>query len=160
MVGESDYSRGRPPGHLPGSSSRAPVREDLQGDLTVELLVGGLPDLAHAALAEEGGDVVVPEAGAGTEGHDLLGPMTVILRPAGQRVHRPAQICPKNRMFAGSEGLACQAASRGERVGGTAEGSGGETVTRLDVALGVTAVPGGPGDGLLAHPAGRLFDSR
>jgi hypothetical protein len=34
--------------------------------------VGRLPDLAHAALAEEGGDVVVPEAGAGTEGHNLL----------------------------------------------------------------------------------------
>ena len=31
---------------------------------------GGL--LPHAALAEEGGDVVVPEAGAGTQGHTRL----------------------------------------------------------------------------------------
>ncbi len=37
---------------------REGVGEDLQGDLAVELGVGGLPDLAHAALAEEGGDVV------------------------------------------------------------------------------------------------------
>ena len=40
-------------------SLREGVGEDLQGDLAVELGVGGLPDLAHAALAEEGGDVVV-----------------------------------------------------------------------------------------------------
>ncbi len=34
-----------------------------------ELGVGGLPDLAHAALAEEGGHVVVAEAGADGQGH-------------------------------------------------------------------------------------------
>ena len=45
------------------------VREDLQGDLTVELGVSRLPDLPHAALADEGGDIIVPEAGAGTERH-------------------------------------------------------------------------------------------
>ena len=45
------------------------VGEDLQGHLAVELGVGGLPDLAHAALAQQGGDIVVPEAGAGTERH-------------------------------------------------------------------------------------------
>ena len=38
------------------------VRQDLQRDLAVELRVGGLPDLAHAALAEQGDDVVVAEA--------------------------------------------------------------------------------------------------
>ena len=37
--------------------------------LAVELRVGGLPDLAHAALAEQGGHVVVAEAGAGAKGH-------------------------------------------------------------------------------------------
>ena len=37
-----------------------------------ELGVGGLPDLAHPAFAEEGGDVVVPEAGAGSKGHGGL----------------------------------------------------------------------------------------
>ncbi len=47
--------------------SREGVGEDLQRDLAVELRVGGLPDLAHPALAQEGGDVIVPEAGAGTE---------------------------------------------------------------------------------------------
>ena len=47
--------------------------EDLQGDLAVELRVGGLPDLAHPAFPEEGGDVVVPEAGAGGQGHGSVG---------------------------------------------------------------------------------------
>ncbi len=51
--------------------SREGVGEDLQGDLAVELGVGGLPDLAHPALAKEGRDVVVAEAGAGIEGHEL-----------------------------------------------------------------------------------------
>ena len=49
-----------------GSSEKA-VGEDLQGDLAIQLRVGGLPDLAHAALAEEGRHVVVPEARAGTQ---------------------------------------------------------------------------------------------
>ena len=44
-------------------------REDLQRDLAVELGVGGLPDLAHPAFPEEGGDVVVAEAGADLERH-------------------------------------------------------------------------------------------
>ncbi len=54
--------------------SRKGVGEDLEGDIAVELRVGGLPDLAHPALTEEGSDVVVPEAGAGGQGHGLLGP--------------------------------------------------------------------------------------
>jgi len=33
----------------------------------VELRVGGLPDLPHPALTEEGGHVVVAESGAGCE---------------------------------------------------------------------------------------------
>ncbi len=49
--------------------SREGVGEDLQRDLPVELRVGGLPDLPHPALAQEGGDVVVAEAGAGGQGH-------------------------------------------------------------------------------------------
>ena len=49
------------------------VGEDLQGDLAVELRVGGLPDLAHAAFAKESSDVVVADLGAGAEGHELLG---------------------------------------------------------------------------------------
>ena len=47
------------------SRSESPAKasgQDLQRDLAVELRVGGLPDLAHAALAEQGDDVVVAEA--------------------------------------------------------------------------------------------------
>ena len=41
-----------------------------RGTLTpVECRGDGLPDLAHAALAQEGGHGVVTEAGAGTESH-------------------------------------------------------------------------------------------
>ena len=50
---------------LPGSRSLAHI--------AAQLGVGRLPDLAHPALAEEGGDVVVAEAGTGTQGHDLSG---------------------------------------------------------------------------------------
>ncbi len=49
--------------------SREGVGQDLQRDLAVELGVGGLPDLAHAPLADQGGYVVVAEAGAGTQWH-------------------------------------------------------------------------------------------
>ncbi len=49
--------------------SREGVGQDLQGDLAVELGVGRLPDLAHAALADEGGDVVMAESRAGRERH-------------------------------------------------------------------------------------------
>jgi hypothetical protein len=35
--------------------------QDLQRDLPVELGIGGLIDLPHATLADEGGDVVVAE---------------------------------------------------------------------------------------------------
>ena len=42
----------------------------MHSDIAVQLRVGGLPDLAHAAFAEESGDVIVPEARTGTESHD------------------------------------------------------------------------------------------
>ena len=48
------------------------VRKDLQRDLAAQLGVGGLPDLAHAALTKEGRDVVVPEASADVQGHALV----------------------------------------------------------------------------------------
>ena len=54
--------------------SREGVGQDLQRNLAVELRVGGLPDLAHAAFPEEGGDVVIPEAGAGGQRHGGLEP--------------------------------------------------------------------------------------
>ncbi len=40
-------------------------------DVSVEGGVGRSVDLAHAALADEGGHVVVPEAGADVQGHKL-----------------------------------------------------------------------------------------
>ena len=49
--------------------SREGVGQDLQGDLAVERGVAGLPDLAHAAFAEQGGDVVMAEAGADLKCH-------------------------------------------------------------------------------------------
>ena len=48
---------------------REGVGKNLQGDLTPELRVGGLIDLSHPPLADEGGDVVVPEAGTDGQGH-------------------------------------------------------------------------------------------
>ena len=43
--------------------------QDLQRDLPVELRIGDLIDLSHAAFAAEGRHVVVAEAGADIEGH-------------------------------------------------------------------------------------------
>ena len=51
--------------------SREGVGEDLQRDLAVELRVGGLPDLAHAALAKQISDVIVAETGASGQAHEL-----------------------------------------------------------------------------------------
>jgi len=61
--------------------SRERVGEDLQRDLAVELSISRLPDLAHAAFAQGGVDLV------GAEGR-------AILRPRGHRFQRPAQNYP------------------------------------------------------------------
>ncbi len=47
--------------------SRESFGEDLERHLTLELGIGGLVDLSHAALADEGGDVVMAEPGADGE---------------------------------------------------------------------------------------------
>ena len=47
--------------------------EHLERHFAVELGIGGQIDLAHAALADEGGDAVVAESGADLKGHRLLG---------------------------------------------------------------------------------------
>ena len=49
--------------------SRKRLRQDLECDLSIQLGIGGLIDLAHAPLADEGGDVVVAEPGADFESH-------------------------------------------------------------------------------------------
>ena len=61
-------------------------------DLTIDPRVSGLPDLAHAAFPEEAGRVVVPEAGAGSECHELCESVDrVILRPTGHLLHPTPQ---------------------------------------------------------------------
>ncbi len=45
------------------------VRENLQGDIAVELGVPRLVHLAHAARADGGEDFVGAEGGTGCEGH-------------------------------------------------------------------------------------------
>ena len=47
------------------------VGQDLQRDLAAQLRVGGAIDLAHAPLADEGGDIVVPEARPRCEWHPV-----------------------------------------------------------------------------------------
>ena len=42
-------------------------RQDLDGDLTLELGVGSPIDLPHSALTEQGGDVIDAKTGAGSE---------------------------------------------------------------------------------------------
>ena len=40
------------------------LRQDPERHLAVQLGIGGLPDLSHTPLADEGGDIVVAESGA------------------------------------------------------------------------------------------------
>ena len=47
------------------------LRQNLERHLPIQLRIGGLVDLAHAPLTDEGGDVVVAEAGADFESHGL-----------------------------------------------------------------------------------------
>ena len=73
-------------------------------------LVGGLPDLSHAPLANEGGDVVMPEAGASGQGHgSVLVPCGAILRPARQRMYR---IGRTTRLGTCSAGVGCRTTVR------------------------------------------------
>jgi len=62
----------------------------------VELGVGGLPDLIHAALGNESGHVVVPEAGAGTQSHGDLGEPAKYTG-SGRAVPMPS--CTANELF-------------------------------------------------------------
>ena len=50
------------------------AEEDFRATSRPSWVSVGLPDLAHAAFAKEGGDVEVPEAGARGESHGLLVP--------------------------------------------------------------------------------------
>ena len=45
----------------------------MNGDIAAQLRVGGLPDLAHAAFANESGHVIVAESGADLKGHEFSG---------------------------------------------------------------------------------------
>ena len=46
--------------------------EDLQSYLPVQLGVGGLIDLSHAPLANEGSDIVMPESRSDLKGHRFV----------------------------------------------------------------------------------------
>ena len=72
---------------------REGVRQNLQRDLAVELGVGGLPDLAHPAFAEQSGHIVVPDAGAGTQGYDLQGPAGSFYAEAVHGASRQVRKC-------------------------------------------------------------------
>ncbi len=52
--------------------SRERFGEDLQRDLAIQLRIGGLIDLSHAALADEGGHVVVGDAGTDFQSYSGL----------------------------------------------------------------------------------------
>ena len=69
MRGSVDRSLTLEPGE-PIRISGKRFRQDLQHDLPIQLGIGGLIDLAHAALADEGGDVVVAELGADIKSHE------------------------------------------------------------------------------------------
>ena len=49
------------------------IREHFQRDLAVQPRIGRAIDLAHAALADEGGHVIVVEPETDVEGHEALG---------------------------------------------------------------------------------------
>ena len=50
---------------------REGFRQDLQGDLAVELCVGVLPDFPHPTFTDLGRDFVMAESGADVERHRL-----------------------------------------------------------------------------------------
>ena len=47
------------------------VGQHLDRDLPIKVCIGGLIDLSHPTLANEGGDVIVAESGADSQGHEL-----------------------------------------------------------------------------------------
>ena len=57
----------------PVGVGRERLRQHLQRHVSVKLRVAGLSDFTHPAFADLGGHVVVPEAGAGREGHGCQG---------------------------------------------------------------------------------------
>ena len=72
---------------------RKRLGQDLQRHLAVQLGIGGLLDLAHPALTDEGGHVVMREAGADFERHGVSGLVAAILCPSGQWLHQRAGYC-------------------------------------------------------------------
>ena len=64
--------------------------------LPVQRRVGGSPDLAHPALADEGGDRVVAESGADVQRHELLGLDRGHSTYGASAAPAAAQECPEN----------------------------------------------------------------
>ena len=74
--------------------------EDLQRHLPVQLGIGGLIDLAHPALANEGGDIVVAESGADVQGHSLMGFVEAHSTPRPSWLHPLHRMASETRMLA------------------------------------------------------------
>ena len=73
---------------------RKRFRQDLQRHLPVQFGIGGLADLAHAALADEGGDIVVAEAGADVEGYTRFA--SGKRNPSAVSLLGVPRVCPKS----------------------------------------------------------------
>ena len=71
MVEAGEYLRLSLESRQPIRVSRKRLRQDLQCHLPVQLGIGGLIDLSHTPLTNEGGDVVVAESGADFKSHRL-----------------------------------------------------------------------------------------
>ena len=80
--------------------------QDLQGDLAVQLRIGGLVNLSHAPLSDEGGHVVMAESGADLESLSSLRLIGAILRPAHEPLHHLHGIASPWRTCASCEDLA------------------------------------------------------
>ena len=81
--------------------SRKGVGQDLQRDIAMELGVGGLIDLSDAPLADEGGDVVVPEAvtdGQGRRSIVLYRSRSAAFFAAASRARSPARTLAIERL--------------------------------------------------------------
>ena len=72
-------------------------------------------DLPHAALADEGGDIVMAESGADFKRHELLGLIAVILYMEGQWLQRLHRMAPVERAYVCSEAFAGCGESRAIR---------------------------------------------
>ena len=107
------------------ASSREPGGQDLDGDLAAERVVGGLPHLAHAALPDLPGEVVVEQGLTGPQRRALVRGLARSLgHDLADRIVRGKVVCEERLDLAGgarhrpctdSSSRAVRAADRGRR---------------------------------------------